>query len=64
VILVNKHLLWFSKLLKSHYNGIISFTTQKINNKIKTLRKQANEHLNDKYFFLKIFDNYYQARNY
>jgi len=60
----NQHLLWFSKLLKNHYNGIISHATHKIssgkiegiNNKIKTLRRQAYGYPDDEYFFLKIFD--------
>jgi len=60
----NKHFKWFSKLLKSHYNGIISHATYKIssgkiegiNNKIKTLRRQAYGYPDDEYFFLKIFD--------
>lgn len=60
----NKHLLWFSKLLKNHYDGIISHAKYKIssgkiegiNNKIKTLRRQAYGYPDDEYFFLKIMD--------
>ena len=60
----NKHLLWFAKLLRNHYDGIISHATYKIssgkiegiNNKIKTLRRQAYAYHDDEYFFLKILD--------
>ncbi len=60
----NKHLLWFAKLLENHYDGIISHATYKIssgkiegiNNKIKTLRRQAYGYPDDEYFFLKLFD--------
>ena len=60
----NKHLLWFAKLLKSHMYGITShakynISTGKIegiNNKIKTLRRQAYGYPDDEYFFLKLFD--------
>ena len=60
----NKHLLWFTKLLKSHMYGITShakynISTGKIegiNNKIKTLRRQAYGYPDDEYFFLKLFD--------
>ena len=60
----NKHLLWFSKLLKNHMYGIIShakynISTGKlegINNKIKTVRRQAYGFHDDEYFFLKLFD--------
>ncbi len=60
----NEHFLWFSKLLKNHYDGIISHATYKIssgkiegiNNKIKTLRRQAYGYPDDEYFFLKLFD--------
>ncbi len=60
----NKHLLWFAKLLKNHYEGIVSHATYKIssgkiegiNNKIKTLRRQAYGYPDDEYFFLKLFD--------
>lgn len=60
----NKHLMWFSKLLSNHYYGIISHATYKIssgkiegiNNKIKTLRRQAYGYPDDEYFFLKLID--------
>ncbi len=60
----NKHLTWFAKLLTNHYDGIISHAEYKIssgkiegiNNKIKTLRRQAYGYPDDEYFFLKIFD--------
>lgn len=60
----NKHLLWFTKLLENHYDGIVSHSVYKIssgkiegiNNKIKTLRRQAYGYPDDEYFFLKLFD--------
>lgn len=60
----NKHLLWFKKLLYNHFDGIISHATIKIssgpiegiNNKIKTLRRQAYGYPDDTYFFLKLLD--------
>ena len=60
----NKHFHWFKKLLYNHFNGIISHATYKlssgkiegINNKIKTLRRQAYGYPDDEYFFLKLFD--------
>ena len=60
----NKHLLWFKRLLYNHFDGIISHATIKIssgkiegiNNKIKTLRRQAYGYPDDEYFFLKLFD--------
>lgn len=60
----NKNLLWFENLLYNHFDGIISHATYKIssgkiegiNNKIKTLRRQAYGYPDDEYFFLKLFD--------
>ena len=60
----NKHFIWFAKLLKNHMYGIVSHADYKIstgkiegiNNKIKTLRRQAYGYPDDEYFFLKLFD--------
>lgn len=60
----NVHLNWFKKLLYNHFDGIITHATHKIssgkiegiNNKIKTLRRQAYGYPDDEYFFLKLFD--------
>lgn len=60
----NKHLLWFSRLIDTHFDGIIAHATYRIsagkiegiNNKIKTLRRQGYGYPDDEYFFLKIFD--------
>ena len=60
----NKHFDWFSRLLEEHLEGIIahaiySISTGKvegINNKIKTMRRQAYGFRDDEYFFLKILD--------
>lgn len=60
----NKHLLWFKRLLDNHFEGIIAHATYDIsagkieglNNKIKTLRRQAYGYADDDYFFLKLFD--------
>lgn len=60
----NERLLWFSRLLLNHFEGIIAHATYKIssgkiegiNNKIKTLRRQAYGYLDDEYFFLKLID--------
>ena len=60
----NKHLLWFKKLLDSHFEGIIAHATYKIstgkiegiNQKIKTLRRDGYGYPDDEYFFLKIID--------
>lgn len=60
----NKHLLWFGKLLDSHFEGIIAHATYKIsagkiegiNQKIKTLRRHGYSYPDDEYFFLKIMD--------
>ena len=60
----NEHLLWFGRLLDTHFEGIIAHATydisagkiEGINNKIKTLRRQAYGYPDDEYFFLKLFD--------
>ena len=60
----NKHLLWFCKLLNTHFEGIIAHATYQIssgkiegiNQKIKTLRRHAYGYPDNEYFFLKIMD--------
>ena len=60
----NKHLRWFGNLLYNHFDGIITHATirisagkiEGINNKIKTLRRQAYGYPDDEYFFLKLID--------
>ena len=60
----NKHFLWFSKLLRDHYDGIIAHATFHIssgkvegtNQMIKTLRRKSYGFPDDEYFFLKIMD--------
>lgn len=60
----NTHLLWFKRLIDSHFEGIIAHATYKIsagktegiNNKIKTMRRQGYGYPDDEYFFLKLFD--------
>ena len=60
----NKYLLWFKDLLYKHFDGIITHAIYKIssgkiegiNNKIKTLRRQAYGYPDDEYFFLKLLD--------
>ncbi len=60
----NPHLIWFLNLLYSHLDGILTHATYKIssgkiegiNNKIKTLRRQAYGFPDDEYFFLKLID--------
>ena len=61
----NKHFLWFSRLLTSHYSGIIAHATYRIstgkvegtNQMIKTLRRKSYGIPDDEYFFLKIMDS-------
>ncbi|MEG1505534.1 MAG: transposase, partial [Lachnospiraceae bacterium] len=63
-MLCMKPLLWFKRLLDNHFEGIIAHATydisagkiEGINNKIKTLRRQAYGYRDDEYFFLKLFD--------
>ena len=60
----NKHFEWFGRLLWKHHEGIVSYAKYKIsngkiegiNNKIKTIRRQAYGYPDDEYFFLKIMD--------
>lgn len=60
----NKHFMWFARLLDSHFEGIIAHASiplssgkmEGINNKIKTLRRQAYGYPDDEYFFLKLLD--------
>ena len=60
----NKHLLWFGKLMDTHFEGVIAHATYKIssgkiegiNQKIKTLRRHGYGYPDDEYFFLKIMD--------
>ncbi len=60
----NKHFKWFARLLYNHFEGIIAHATYKIssgkiegiNNKIKTIRRQAYGLPDDEYFFLRIID--------
>lgn len=60
----NSHFIWFAKLLSKHIDGIISHSSFKIssgkieglNNKIKTIRRQAYGYPDDEYFFLKLID--------
>ena len=60
----NEHFEWFSKLLTSHWKGIVNHAMYNIsngkiegmNNKIKTLRRLGYGYPDDEYFFLKIID--------
>ncbi|MBQ8955860.1 MAG: ISL3 family transposase [Lachnospiraceae bacterium] len=60
----NKHLLWFGKLLDTHFEGVIAHATyiissgkiEGINQKINTLRRHGYGYPDDEYFFLKIMD--------
>ena len=60
----NKHFQWFAHLLECHLPGIIAHAAfrissgkiEGINNKIKTLRRQAYGIPDDEYFFLKVVD--------
>ena len=61
----DKHMQWFSKLIKEHFNGMVARAKfrisngkiEGINNKIKTLRRQGYGYPDDEYFFLKIIDS-------
>lgn len=61
----NSHFQWFARLLDSHFEGIIAHASlpissgriEGINNKIKTLRRQAYGFPDDEYFFLKLIDS-------
>ena len=58
------HFQWFARLLDSHFEGIIAHASlpissgkmEGINNKIKTLRRQAYGFPDEEYFFLKLID--------
>lgn len=60
----NIHFIWFSNLLDKHFEGIIAHATYKIssgkieriNQKIKTLRRHGYGYPDDEYFFLKVID--------
>ena len=60
----NKHLLWFRRLLDTHFEGIIAHATYQISNgkiegvnqRIKTLRRHGYGYPDDEYFFLKLID--------
>lgn len=60
----NCYFRWFAKLLDSHFEGIIAHASlpissgkmEGINNKIKTIRRQAYRLPDDTYFFLKLID--------
>ncbi len=60
----DSHLFWFAKLIADHLEGIITFPKHRmstgklegINNKIKTVRRQAYGYKDDEYFFLKLMD--------
>ena len=60
----NRHMLWFARLLKNHFDGIVSHAefgissgkVEGTNNKIKTLRRQCYGLPDNEYFFLKIMD--------
>lgn len=64
----NAHFQWFARLLDTHFTGIIAHATYRIssgkiegiNNKIKTLRRQAYGIPDDEYFFLKVVDTSYR----
>lgn len=65
----NKHLIKFAKLIDDHFEGIVAHATfpissgkvEGINNKIKTLRRQAYGYRDDEYFFLKVIDASYKT---
>ena len=65
----NTHFEWFARLLENHFEGIISYAAYRIssgkiegiNNKIKTVRRQAFGYHDDGYFFLKIIDASYNT---
>lgn len=60
----NSHFRWFTKLLGTHFEGIIAYASLPIfsgrlkstNIKIKTLRRQAYGLPDNVYFFLKLID--------
>lgn len=60
----NEHFKGFARLLRGHYEGIVSFADHHIstgkvegtNQAIKTLRRKSYGYNDDDYFFLKLFD--------
>ena len=64
----NPHFIWFGNMLNSHLPGIVahaylpisSAKMEGINNKIKTVRRQAYGYGDEDYFFLKAMDSSYQ----
>ncbi len=60
----NRHFLWFARLLRKHLHGIVSHAVYRIsagkiegiNNRIKTVRRQAYGLPDNEYFFLKLID--------
>ncbi len=60
----NDHLINFAYMIARHFDGITAYTIygissgmiEGINNKIKTLRRQAYGYPDDEYFFLKLLD--------
>ena len=65
----NGHLLWFRRLLDTHFEGIIAHATffissgkvEGINQKIKNVRRHGYGYPDDEYFFLKVIDASHQA---
>lgn len=65
----NGHLLWFRRLLDTHFEGIIAHATffissgkvEGINQKIKNVRRHGYGYPDDEYFFLKVIDASRQA---
>ena len=61
----NEHFQWFGKLLKDHFDGIVSHAkyplsngkVEVVNQKIKTIRRKSYGLPDDEYFFLKLFDD-------
>jgi len=64
----NPHFIWFGNMLNSHFPGIVAHAylpissgrIEGINNKIKTVRRQAYGYGDEDYFFLKAIDSSYQ----
>ena len=64
----NEHFQWFGKLLKDHFDGIVSHAKyplsngkeEGVNQKIKTIRRKSDGLPDDEYFFLKHFDAHRQ----
>ena len=64
----NEHFQWFGKLLKDHFDGIVSYAkyqlsngkVEVVNQKSKTIRRKSYGLPDDEYFFLKHFDAHRQ----